>query len=162
MAENVHLFLKADGKDIKGESTQTSMARADSIECIHYEQEAATPFETSTGQVSGRRQYKPLMIRKRIDASSPLLWLAMTTNQKIEGKFKFYRPNPAGDGTTEQFYTVEISAGYISSIRQVVRDTLAPGESNEPPLEEVCFVFHDIIWTYTKTGAQHNDSWAGN
>jgi len=57
---------------------------------------------------------------------------------------------------------VEISAGYISSIRQVVRDTLAPGESNEPPLEEVCFVFHDIIWTYTKTGAQHNDSWAGN
>ena len=38
MAETVHLFLKANGTDIKGESTQTSLGRADSIECVYYEQ----------------------------------------------------------------------------------------------------------------------------
>ena len=161
MAENVHLFLKANGKDIKGESTQKDLDRADSIECLHYEQEGYTPFEASTGQASGRRQYKPLVIRKRIDASTPLLWQAMTTNQKVEGEFRFYRPNPAGDGTTEQFYAVEISKAFIASIKQIVEDTIAPGQSQIPPMEEITFIFHDIVWTYKPTGASHKDSWAG-
>jgi type VI secretion system secreted protein Hcp len=162
MAEHIHLFLKANDKDIKGESTQTSLEREGSIECVVYEQEGATPFEASTGRASGRRQYKPLVIRKRIDCSSPLLWKAMTQNEKVEGVFKFYRPNPTGDGTTEQFYTVSIKGGYISSIKQYIADTLTPGASDEPPLEEICFIFHDIIWHFTNGGAEHNDSWANS
>lgn len=160
MAEHVHLFLKANGKDIKGESTQTSLSREGSIECLSYEQAATTPFEPSTGQASGRRQYSPLKVTKRIDKSSPLLWQAMTQNQKVEGVFKFYRPNPTGDGTTEQFFSVQIAKGFISSIRQVVEDTLSPTESYEPPMEELNIIFHDIQWTYTNGGVQHEDKWS--
>ncbi len=161
MAEHVHLFLKANGKDIKGESSQKDLGREDSIECLEYEQGATTPVEPTTGQASGRRQYTPLKIRKRIDASSPLLWVAMTKNEKIEGTFKFYRPNPDGDGTHEQFYTVEIKGGYISGIHQMLGKTIVPGVSIEQPMEEVVFVFHEIFWTYNRNGAQHKDSWSG-
>ncbi len=162
MAEHVHLFLKADGKAVKGEPTQTSQGRDGSIECVSYQQEGATPFEPTTGQASGRRQYQPLKIMKRIDASSPLLWQALTTNQKLEGEFRFYRPDPEGHGSTEHFYTVVIRGGYIASIRQFVQHSLTPGEANEPPLEEITFIFHDIIWTYKTTGAEHSDSWANS
>lgn len=160
MAEHIHLFLKANGQDIKGEATQLSMGREGSIECIHYEQAGVTPFEPSTGNASGRRQYRPIKIRKRIDCSSPLLWQAMTKNTVLEGAFKFFRPNPTGDGTTEQFYTVEIKGAYISSMKQVIDDTLTPARSYEPPLEEIELIFHDIMWTYTKTGATHTDTWS--
>jgi type VI secretion system secreted protein Hcp len=160
MAETVHLYLKANGADVKGESTQTSLGREESIECIYYEQSVITAREAGSGLATGRRQYQPLLIRKRIDKASPLLMKALTENQAIEATFKFFRPNPVGDGTTEQFYTVNFKQGRIASIKQFVPDSIVPATSTEPPQEEVTFVFHTIGWTYTNGGVTHEDSWS--
>jgi type VI secretion system secreted protein Hcp len=162
MAETVHLYLKANGEDIKGDSTQLSLGREESIECVYYEQAVATAREAGTGQATGRRKYEPLLIRKRIDKSTPLLAKAMAENTQIDGIFKFFRPNPTGDGTTEQFYTVEVKRGRIASFKQVVPDCINPVSATEPPLEEVTFVFHSISWTYTNGGVTHEDTWDQN
>lgn len=162
MAETVHLYLKANGSDIKGNSSQESLGRKDSIECVYYEQAVKTARESGSGMATGRRQYEPLMIRKRIDKSSPLLAKALVENQRIDAKFKFFRPNPNGDGTTEQFYTVEIKGGRLASQKQIVPDTIVPATSTEPPLEEVTIVFHSISWTYTNGGVTHEDTWDQN
>ena len=162
MAETVHLYLKANGQDIKGESTQTSLGRGDSIECTYYEQGVITAREAGSGMATGRRQYQPLLIRKRIDKSSPLIAKALVENQKIEGNFKFFRPNPTGDGTTEQFYSVGLKDGRVASMRQYLPDTIVPASSTEPPMEEITFVFHTISWTFTKGGVTHEDTWSAN
>ena len=162
MAETVHLFLKANGQDIAGESSQISMGRENSIECVFFESGVRTAREAGSGMATGRRQYEPLMIRKRIDKSTPLIAKALVENQVIEGKFKFFRPNPTGDGTTEQFYTIEIKKGRIASQRQWNPDTIVPASSMEPSLEEVTFVFHTIVWTYTNGGVTHEDTWDQN
>jgi type VI secretion system secreted protein Hcp len=160
MAETVHLYLKANGTDIKGESTQVSLGRDGSIECVFYEQGVITAREAGSGLATGRRQYQPLLIRKRIDKASPLLMKALCENQVIEATFKFFRPNPTGDGTTEQFYTVAIKQGRINTIKQVVPDTIVPATSKDPALEEITLVFHTISWTYTNGGVTHEDSWS--
>jgi len=160
MAETVHLFLKANGADIQGESTQKSLGRENSIECIYYEQEVVTAREKGSGLATGRRQYTPLFIRKRIDKSSPLLVKALVENAVVEGKLMFFRPNPTGDGTTEQFYTVQFKSGRINHIKQYVPSTIVPATAFEPPLEEISFVFHTINWTYTNGGVQHEDTWS--
>jgi type VI secretion system secreted protein Hcp len=160
MAETVHLYLKANGTDIKGESTQVSLGRDGSIECVYYEQGVITAREAGSGLATGRRQYQPLLIRKRIDKSSPLLMKALTENQVVEATFKFFRPNPTGDGTTEQFYTVNFKQGRINTIKQLVPDTIVPATSKDPALEELTFVFHTIGWTYTNGGVTHEDSWS--
>ncbi len=160
MAETVHLTLKVGGNTIKGESTQTSLDRKDTIECIAYEQPFANTRETGTGSATGRRQYEPLIIRKRIDSSTPLLAKALVENQQGDAVFKFYRPNPTGDGTTEQFYSVELKKARINSIRQFVPNTLEADSSHEPPQEEVGFVFGTITWTYTNGGVTHQDDWS--
>jgi type VI secretion system secreted protein Hcp len=162
MAETVHLSLKANGQDIKGESSQTSLGRANTIECTFYQQSVLTAREAGSGMATGRRQYEPLLIRKRIDKSSPLIAKALVENQKIDATFKFFRPNPTGDGTTEQFYSVEIKDGRIASMKQYLPDTIVPASSTEPPLEEVTFVFSTITWTYTNGGVTHQDTWSGN
>lgn len=162
MAETVHLFLKSNGKDVKGESTQTSLGRENSIECISYEQGVTSAREAGTNMVTGRRQFTPLKIVKRIDRSSPLLVKALANNEKIDATFKFYRPNPSGDGTTEQFYTVELKEGNISAVKQLVPLTIDPHSAGAPPQEEVSFVFKTITWTFNNGGITHTDSWSGN
>jgi len=159
MAQSVHLFLKANGKAVDGESMQTSLGREKSIECVWYEQAVATAREAGTNTVTGLRQYQPIKILKRIDKSTPVLMKALTDNQKIEATFKFYRPNPAGDGTTQHFYTVVLGDGNISAVRQYIPETINAATVGQAPLEQVEFVFKKIAWTYEDGGATHEDKW---
>lgn len=157
-AETVHLYLKANGKDIKGESTQISLGRADSIECVYYQQSVQTSREASSGMATGRRQFEPIMITKRIDKSSPLLQRALANNEKIDAMFKFFRPNPQGDGTTQQFYTVVISNARIASIKQMSPDTIKPATSSDPPTEDVTFAYGKIQYLYVDGGVMFEDT----
>lgn len=159
MAETVHLYLKANGSDIQGESTQTSLGRENSIECLYLEHSVATAREGGSGLATGRRQYQPLVFRKRIDKSTPLLAKALCENQVIEGIFKFFRPNPTGDGTTEQFYTIQVKKGRLASFKQISPDSFDPASSTQPEMEEVSVVFHTISWTYANGGVMHEDTW---
>ena len=109
---------------------------------------------------SGERTYEPIRITKRIDKSSPLLAKALCNNEVIEGTFRFYRPNPAGDGTTQQFFTIEIQEGRIASILRVSPDVIDPASATDPPTEEVTFVFGYIRWTYEPDGVEHIDHWS--
>jgi type VI secretion system secreted protein Hcp len=162
MAETVHLTLKANKTEIKGESTQTSLGREGTIECLSFTDKVRTAREKGSGLATGRRTYEPLIIRKRIDASSPLLAKALCNNEVIEGSFKFFRPNPSGDGTTEQFFTVDIFEGRISHIHRFSPDVIDPASALEPPTEEVGFVFQKIKWAYIPTGGEHEDNWKEN
>ena len=95
-----------------------------------------------------------------IDRSSPLLAKALCTNEVIEGTFKFFRPNPNGDGTTEHYFTVEIENGRVTRIHLVSPDGYAnPGD---PPFvaafEDVQFIYNAITWRYEVTGAEHSDT----
>lgn len=161
MAETVHLFLKVNGSDVLGESTQTSLGRENSIECLYFEFRGMTPTTSSaSGMATGRRRYDPVRIRKAIDKASPLLLKAFTHNEQVDGVFRFYRPNPSGDGTTQQFYTIEITNGRIIAVAQYVNDVYRTDTANDPPLEEISFVFQNISWTYTEGGVTHEDSWS--
>ncbi len=158
MAQPVHLFLKANGIDIEGESTQVSLGRENSIECLYFEFRGSAPSSTSaSGRVTGRRRYDPIIFRKIIDKSSPLLMQAFTQNQNIEAEFRFYRPK-AATGTTEQFYTIEVSNARIIGVAQYVNETFRPETANDPPLEEIALVFTAITWTYTDGSISHSDS----
>lgn len=159
MAETVHLYLKSNSEDIKGESTQTSLGREGSIECLSFVDAVRTAREKGSTLATGRRTFEPISFRKRIDMSSPLLARSLCKNEVIEGEFKFFRPNPAGDGTTEQFFSVKFKAGRIASITRVSPDVIDPASAMEPPTEQVSFVFHTISWAYLPTGSEHEDTW---
>jgi type VI secretion system secreted protein Hcp len=159
MAETVHLYLKANGVDIQGEPTQTSLGRENSIECLSYFSDVLTAREAGSGLATGRRQHQPIRFMKRIDKSTPLIAKALRRNEVIEATFKFFRPNPTGDGTTEQFFTIKIEKGRIASQRIVSPNVIVPAIATDPPQEEVSFVFHTITWTYENGGITDTDEW---
>jgi type VI secretion system secreted protein Hcp len=160
MAMTVHLELLANGTKIDGDSTILSMDRENTIECLSFEDSVRTAREASSGMASGERTYEPVRITKRIDKSSPLLAKALCNNEAIEATFRFFRPNPAGDGTTQQFFTVKIDEARINSVVRVSPDVIDPAAANAPPTEEVTFVFGYIQWTYEPDGVEHIDHWS--
>lgn len=151
-AETVHLFAK-DGKgDVKGETSQKSLGRADSIECVEFEVSATVPTEAGSGG-TGRLQPKAARLVKRIDKASPRLMQDMVSGVILnQCSFKFFRPNPMGDGTTQQFYTINLTGARIISVRQFVSSTVAPATASDPPLEEVMIAYRGLDCIYVETG----------
>ncbi len=160
MAQTVHLSLKAAGNEVQGESSIQSMERENTIECLSFEDSVRTAREASSGMATGDRSYDPIKIVKRIDKSSPLIAKALCDNQQIEGVFRFFRPSPTGDGTTQQFFTIEIAEGRVASIRRISPDVIDPASASAPPTEEISFVFGKITWRYEEGGVTHVDQWS--
>lgn len=161
VAQTVHLKLKVNGNDVVGESSINSLDRSGTIECIDFSYGVTTPREPATGALTGRRQHRPVKIRKRIDKTTPVLLKALCRNEKVEkAVFNFYRPSPDGSGDEEMFYSIELTEGYVDSIEQVSNDAMMSGVEAPPVTELVSFVFRNITWTYTNGGVTHTDSWA--
>ena len=159
MAQTVHLTLQIAGSQVEGESRIASMDRENTIECSAFTYNLDAPWDPPTGKLTGRRQHGPVTITKRIDRSTPLLLKALCENEPVtEAKFRFFRPAVSGAGNEEQFYTVILEDGFVSSVQQVSRDTIVGGEKAPPMMEEVSFVFQRITWTYEIGGATHTDS----
>jgi type VI secretion system secreted protein Hcp len=163
MADTVHLKLKGVKQgDMKGESSQTSLGRADTIECFSFQMGVVSAYDLATGQATGRRQWEQLRIHKHYDRASPMIMQALTTNEQVDGTFTFFRPDPTGDGTMQAFYTVEFSRGRVTSWRQIVPDTTDPENKGEHPYEEVTFVFGKVVVSNQAAKTQASDDWTSS
>ena len=159
MAQNIHVWIKGQNAgEVRGDSTVTSMGREGSIEAFKLEYMVQTHREASGG-ATGERSHGPVTITKRIDKSSPILHQALCNNEELEVTIKFYRPSPSGDGTTEQFYTIRLRHGRISSIRTISPNTVDESTASLPAMEEVSFVFGGITWIYESGGIEFEDEW---
>lgn len=162
MAETIHWELKANGVAIRGESTQHDLGREGTIECLSFRDSVRTARELGSRAAVGRRVHEPIEVVKRIDASTPLLAKALCKNEVIEGVFRFYRPSPRGDGTTEQFFTIEVTDGRIDAIERHSPSAIDPAASKAPPLETVRIVYHTIRWIHEASGAEYVDRWSSS
>jgi type VI secretion system secreted protein Hcp len=151
------LSLTANGQAVPGDSTVTSQGREDTIECLSFRMGASTG-SASAGLATSRRRYDAIVVRKRTDRSTPLLWQALITNQVVEGTVRFFRPDPSGDGTTQQYFTVRFGQGRVSSVRHILPMTGLPDATPSPLLDEVAFSFQTVRWTYEDGGIETEDT----
>jgi len=68
-AETVHLYLKSNGEDIVGETTTTNTQSFRERIAEHLKHKNR---DKGSGNAAGRRTYEPIVVRKRIDKSSPM------------------------------------------------------------------------------------------
>lgn len=79
--------------------------------------------------------HEPLIFTKRVDRSSPNLYLALDKSELLTLEFKFTRRTPTG--TTEVFYTVRLTNARIEAIEPISRNNLEPANLNLPHMERV-------------------------
>ena len=159
-AQTVHLILTGDAQGwIQGESTISSMGRANTIQAVGYTHMLVAEPDPLNGQASSLHRHFPVTIIKQIDRSSPQLFQAWAMNESCTAQFWFFRPAMSGAGSEEKFYSVTLVGAHISGIRQEVLNTLDPATQNLPPLERISFTYSDITEVFEINGSVYQDRW---
>ena len=116
------------------------------------------PYDQATGAPSDRRAHTPLRILKETDKSSPKLYQALATGERLNPvTIKFYHINRFG--VEEQYYTIELRDAYIISITPSYPTTFVPDNEPYRHMESVGFVYGKIKWTHEIDAVQWEDSW---
>ena len=120
------------------------------------------PRDAASGQASGKRQHKPIVITKETDSTSTNLFQhCLAGNQvfpKLEINLLFANPK----GHTERFGTIVLTNATLLSFS---RGRNLPGGlkhvSSEGPeeFEEIKFEFYEIKYTYGTGGKTTSDDW---
>lgn len=125
-----------------------------STEINGYSHQIVSPRDAATGQASGKRQHAPFVIVKEVDKSTPLLYHALVTNENIPSvELTLSRPNPSGDGTTQEYFKIHLTNAHVSSIVNPTNHIDTSG------MEEVSFVYQQIEWESADGGTSQTDNW---
>jgi type VI secretion system secreted protein Hcp len=153
------MYITAQGQKqgtFKGDDAGKDKGR---IALTAFAMDVLSPRDASSGLPSGKRQYKPIMVRKEIGASSPQFLQAMATNEVLTSVLiEFLSSNAAGLATLD--YRVELTNAIVSEFKQSI-DTAAAGG---PPidtrrLEEIQFVFQRITASDPPGKTAFSDDW---
>ena len=115
------------------------------------------PRDPQSGQPSGQRVHQPLKVTKIFDKSSPLLYQALVSGERLECRIEWYRTS--SEGTHEHYFTHELEGAVIVDIHTVMPNCQDPGMAHFTHLEEVSFSYSTIRWTHELAGTEGSDDW---
>ncbi|PHM29066.1 Hcp family type VI secretion system effector [Xenorhabdus innexi] len=99
--------------------------------------------------------HSPIQLIKPIDKSSPLLAMAIDSNESLDGKFIFYRTGQAGH--LELFYEVKITEATISEVSCVYPNSI--NDFDAMPYERVILNYKSISWNHVSAGTSAYSIW---
>lgn len=157
MAIPAYLRLKDDGgADIKG--SVDVQGREGSIEIIGLNHGVMQPTDKHNGKATSLRVHSPYSFDKEIDASSPYLYKAVSTGQKLKSaEFKFYHINDAGQEV--EYFSTLMENVIIVSVCPMMLDVKDPNYEKHNHLELVELLYEKITWRYADGNIMHSDSW---
>lgn len=113
------------------------------IDVSSFTESVVSPRDAASGQASGKRQHKPFVVTKEIDAASPLLFKACTTNETLpEVVLNLYAPGGSTPKTTVKLTNASCSA-----------------LEHDGQQETISFTFQKIEWTWIDGGITAEDDW---
>lgn len=163
MALNAYLKLIASNQgEIKGSTVQKG--REGWIEVIAFSHEIISPRDPASGQATGKRQHRPLIITKEFDKSTPLLIQLLVSNESIKNfELRFWTPKnlaKAGAvGAEFNHLTIKLKNAFIIDIKSTMLNNKNPELLKYKEFEEVSFVYEHIEWIWNETGITTVDSW---
>ncbi|UYZ84356.1 Hcp family type VI secretion system effector [Entomomonas sp. E2T0] len=123
-----------------------------------FSHEIIIPRDPQSGQPTGQRVHKPLMITKVYDKASPLIFNALTSGERLsECTIKWYRTSSAG--VQEHYFTVKLEDAVIVDVKAYMPNCQDPAMSHFTHLEDVYMTYRKIIWTHEVAGTSGSDDW---
>ena len=141
------------------EGSTTQQGREGSIIVNALTHSIDVPTDPQTGKPSGNRMHSPFKIHKAFDKSSPKLYLALTTAERLSGvKIKFYQYAPTG--LQVHYFTIELQDAVIVAISPFLPETLVPENEGYSHMETVSFTYTKIKWIHEIEGTESEDEWS--
>ncbi len=144
----------------------TQKGREGSIFVQYLQSKIVSPRDAATGMPTGQRRHEPMVWRKTVDRSTPILLSALVNNELLaQAQFKFFKLDMKV-GTEVNYFTIELKNASIASHNLYHPDTMdstaptAGGSSGvSAELEELSLTYDSIVWTYHDGGITAADSW---
>lgn len=123
-----------------------------------FSHQVTIPRDPQSGQPTGQRVHKALVITKVFDKCSPLLYTALTTGEMLtDCQLKFYRTS--SDGQQEHYFTIQLEDAIIVDIKSYMPNCQDPGQAHFTNLEDIAFSYRKITWTHEAAGTSGSDDW---
>ncbi|ALB56674.1 type VI secretion system tube protein Hcp [Cronobacter universalis] len=157
MAVPAHLWLyDASGALICGGSGVAG--REGSIEVQSFGHGLSVPFDGNTGKLTATRVHNLMNIEKEFDKSSPYLYRAVATSEKLQRAIiRWYRINHAG--MEEEFFQMILEDVRITGIHPNMQNFKHPEGLLSTPVESVGLIYNKITWKYLNGNIQYTDAW---
>jgi len=157
-APGASVFVSITGQRsgvIRGEVIQKG--REGLHQVLDIDMTVVSPRDAASGLATGKRQHKPLMIIKRVNAGSPQLFAAIATNENLPVvRIDFWEANrlgtAGGSGAEVQTQTITLQNANIASWRQYMHPELGL-------IEEVQFTYQKITIENKPGKTSGQDDW---
>ncbi len=116
------------------------------------------PRNPQSGLTTGKRVHGPMRLTKEVDQSSPKLFQALTSGEQMEEVSLAYI-RITDQGTEERYYTVKLENAILTHIRAWVPNCLDHAHQHIGHMEDICFTYEKISWTFEPDGIEAEDSW---
>ncbi|OAT32459.1 ImpD family protein [Buttiauxella brennerae ATCC 51605] len=152
MAIPAYLWLKDDGgAEIKGSVDVRD--REGSIEIQGFGHSLSIPTDDNTGKLTGTRVHGAMVLEKEFDSSSPYLYKAVATEQKLHSaEIRWYRINDAGQ-EVEYFNMLLEGVKIVSVNPSMIR------HEKINHIEHIALRYEKITWKYCDGNVQFTDAW---
>jgi type VI secretion system secreted protein Hcp len=116
------------------------------------------PTDPQSGQPTGQRVHKPLTITKVFDKSSPMLYKALSSGERLtKCEIKWWRTS--SQGVQEHYFTTKLEDAIITTISARMPNCQDPSQAHFTHLEDVSFSYRKITWTHEIGSTSGEDDW---
>ncbi|MGE8068400.1 Hcp family type VI secretion system effector [Pseudomonas sp. NPDC089569] len=123
-----------------------------------FSHEVTIPTDPQSGQATGLRVHKPIVITKVFDKASPLLLAALCSGEDITlVEIKWYRTS--ANGTQEHYYTTKLEGAKIVHIKDYMHNCQDPATAHFTHLQDVHFSYRQITWNHVTASTSGSDDW---
>ncbi len=123
-----------------------------------FEHNISVPVNPQSGQPSGQRVHKSMIVTKVFDKCSPLLYTALCTGERLpECEIKWFRTS--SEGKEEHYFTTKLSDATIVSIESAMPNCQDPAHEHFTHLEKIALRYRKIEWEHEVAGTAGADDW---
>jgi type VI secretion system secreted protein Hcp len=123
-----------------------------------YSHEIKVPRDPQSGQPSGQRVHKPVVITKLTDKSSPLIFNAITQGETLtKVEIKQYRTSY--EGKSEHYYTIILEDAVIVELHSSAGMEEDSTTSQVAPLETISLAYRKMTVRHEIAATSGEDDW---
>ena len=131
---------------------------SDESTVIAFDHKIKVPRDPQSGQPTGQRVHQPLVITKRFDKASPLLYQALCTGERLsEVEIKFFRTSMTGE--MEHYFTYKLTDALLVDVDGIMALTTDTNLDYRDHEERWYMTYRKIEWTHEVAGTSGSDDW---
>ena len=145
----------AGSKDSIGSLTKS--AHEDEILVWKWNSGVEQPTDRASGGPSGTRVHEEVRITKMFDKSSPLLYQALCSGEKLtKVEAKFFRIEGASE---THYFTIKLEDAIVTQIKAWMPNFQDQSQAHLQQMEDVSFRYKKIYWENIANKTTTEDDW---